>query len=211
HMTSWGLTCSTASSGAEAIERATSQPFDLIVIDWRMPGMTGLEATRKLRTLGVDIPIIALTAHAMAGAREACLDAGCDGYLPKPINFPQLRDIVSDLLGPQDGNVSESLSDESESILNDNSLAPITVRYLTTLAIECKQLRDAADEANWTLIRDIAHRIHGTAGSFTLRVISDLAEQLRRSCDVQSREQAMDIIVAMQQASESALMKISPE
>jgi two-component system, sensor histidine kinase len=85
-----------ARNGHEAVELATAQKFDVILMDVQMPGLDGLQATATLRghDFSTRVPIIALTAHAMAGDRQRCLDAGMDGYLAKPLDLVQLVQTV---------------------------------------------------------------------------------------------------------------------
>ena len=78
--------------------RATSESFDLIFMDIQMPEMNGYEATRALREKQIRVPIIALTAHAMAGDEQKCLEAGCDGYIAKPIRLEQLHEVIAKYL-----------------------------------------------------------------------------------------------------------------
>ncbi|MCG2733981.1 PAS domain S-box protein [Pseudodesulfovibrio aespoeensis] len=88
-----------AESGEEAIEILATAAFDCILMDIQMPGLDGVETTRAIRdTLGLDIPIIALTAHAMEGDRKRFLDAGMQGYVAKPFDLPELQDELERVL-----------------------------------------------------------------------------------------------------------------
>jgi len=80
-------------NGEEAVEKALSGQYDYILMDVRMPVMDGLEASRRIRSAGIETPIIALTAQAMEEDRKACLDAGMNAYLPKPYKLDDLREI----------------------------------------------------------------------------------------------------------------------
>ena len=90
-----------AVDGAEGLEKARSEAPELILMDMSLPVMDGWEATRQLKadeaTRG--IPVVALTAHAMAADREKALDAGCDAYETKPVELPRLLETMEKLLG----------------------------------------------------------------------------------------------------------------
>jgi CheY-like chemotaxis protein len=85
-----------ARNGKQALELAVEEKPDLILMDIQMPGMDGLEATRLIRVRDElkDIPIIALTALAMQGDKERCLQAGMNDYISKPINFKKLLEMI---------------------------------------------------------------------------------------------------------------------
>jgi two-component system cell cycle response regulator DivK len=89
-----------ALDGEQALEMARAEAPDLILMDISLPGLDGWEATRRLKAKPETkaIPIIALTAHAMAGDREKCLEAGCDDYDTKPVEFPRLLGKIEGLL-----------------------------------------------------------------------------------------------------------------
>lgn len=90
----------TAVDGAEGLKAARESPPDLILVDLSLPVMDGLVCTRKIREDPVlrNIPVVAVTAHAMVGDRERALSAGCDGYLSKPFRVAQLRKLVAEFI-----------------------------------------------------------------------------------------------------------------
>lgn len=88
-----GLIATEAADGREALEMLDSHPFDLVLLDMHMPVMDGRETIRRIRESSeswTSIPVIALTADAMAGDREKCLELGMDGYVPKPVDQREL-------------------------------------------------------------------------------------------------------------------------
>jgi len=105
-----GLQVTIAEDGNEAVRTALTHPFDLIFMDIQMPYMNGYEATQALKKAGIRAPIIALTANAMKGDDEKCFAAGCDDYLPKPIDCEDLIRTISSHLAPNDDGLSEEIS-----------------------------------------------------------------------------------------------------
>lgn len=91
-----GITIELAGNGLEALSRLAEHKYDAVLMDVQMPEMDGIETTREIRnTLGFnDIPIIAMTAHAMYGDREKCLAAGMNDYIPKPVDRERLLSIL---------------------------------------------------------------------------------------------------------------------
>lgn len=98
----WGLTVDIANNGSEALEMQTKEPYDLVLMDIRMPVMDGIAATQNIRNLeigkGLHVPIVAFTAAAMAGDRERFLAAGMDDYLAKPVEANDMYSIICKLI-----------------------------------------------------------------------------------------------------------------
>ncbi|HET9948363.1 MAG TPA: response regulator [Longimicrobiales bacterium] len=96
-----GHTVEVAVTGREAVEKVERGDFDLVLMDIQMPEMGGVEATQRIRErearVGGHLPIVAMTAHAMAGDRERFLEAGMDDYVSKPISQERLREVVRNL------------------------------------------------------------------------------------------------------------------
>jgi CheY-like chemotaxis protein len=96
-----GYDVAMALDGLQGVEMAKTGGYDLILMDMSLPGIDGWEATRQLRAAPATtaVPIIALTAHAMAGDRDKAIDAGCNDYDTKPIELDRLLGKMTALLG----------------------------------------------------------------------------------------------------------------
>jgi len=120
-----GHTVKVANSGREAVEALAEQDFDLVLMDVQMPDVDGFEATRQIRSCeaetGRHVPIVAMTAHAMKGDRERCLEAGMDEYIPKPIRLRDLQEKLV-LLFPADHPPDEAASDRPRAAGSDQAL-----------------------------------------------------------------------------------------
>jgi CheY-like chemotaxis protein len=94
-----------ANNGLEAVSAVAQQTFDLVLMDIQMPEMNGFEATEAIRRqeceAGGHLPILALTARALKGDRERCLEAGMDGYVSKPIRQDELYEAIASCCPPR--------------------------------------------------------------------------------------------------------------
>lgn len=95
-LTKAGAQVITAENGLEALEHVARQPFDLVLLDMQMPVLDGYATASTLREWGLDLPIIAMTAHESDGHRMRCLEAGCSGFLCKPLEPEPLLRVVGD-------------------------------------------------------------------------------------------------------------------
>ena len=95
-----------ATDGEEALDIAIRERPDLIIMDIQLPRLSGLEVTQRLRQMSEfnHIPIVAITAYAMKGDEQKFIAAGCDAYLPKPINTRELRKIIAEMLPGREQN-----------------------------------------------------------------------------------------------------------
>lgn len=106
-----GYRADVASNGLEAVQALERQPYDIVLMDVRMPEMDGFEATQAIRAMDGPQPrIIAITAYALEGDREKCIEVGMDDYISKPVKLEELKAILGRNCGasPEIENVSET-------------------------------------------------------------------------------------------------------
>ncbi|GAB6180550.1 hypothetical protein JCM14036_18690 [Desulfotomaculum defluvii] len=148
-------------NGLLALKMLEQQEFDLILMDMQMPIMDGYEATCLIRKQDKykDLPIIALTAHAMKGDYEKCISAGCNGYLAKPVKRDELINTIKQhLFLPEDAGKKARICDKGI-----ESLIPW---YLQDLGEEMEKLRNATEINDFPTLRYIGHGLKGSGGAY---------------------------------------------
>ncbi|KDB04347.1 hypothetical protein U879_07285 [Defluviimonas sp. 20V17] len=134
-----GFTVKTAVNGRKAVDAACAEAFDVIFMDCRMPIMDGYQATAELRKLMASgtlkrAPIIAVTANALKGDRERCLEAGMDGFLTKPLMINDLENTLAELLPPDEGETPDEPARAAIQPITENPMPSQTPRAETPAA-----------------------------------------------------------------------------
>jgi CheY-like chemotaxis protein/HPt (histidine-containing phosphotransfer) domain-containing protein len=200
----FGLRADAVANGAEAVKVLEATPYDLVLMDMRMPVMDGVEATRQIRdprsaVLNHEIPIVALTANAMQSDREACLAAGMNEFLPKPIRKAELRNTLKKWLHagdvaipPTTGRVGPFKTAggtvdifDRAGVLGrmdgDNELAQIVfAAFLEDIPVQIQALKDRVKCGDAASSARLAHSIKGasaTVGGNRIRNVASLMEE----------------------------------
>jgi CheY-like chemotaxis protein/HPt (histidine-containing phosphotransfer) domain-containing protein len=178
--------------GRAAVAALARESFDLVLMDVEMPVMDGLEAMRVLRAGGARLPIVALTAQAMAGDAERCLAAGADAYLAKPFDPRELFAVIDRLAPPPPGTRSLVLTpvaaarprtfDEADllaRVAGDRALLAEVIQLFLAEGPRLRaELAAVVDGADPDPVARIAHRIKGMLASLSARPASALAREL---------------------------------
>ncbi len=181
-----GLQFVVAASGTQALDLLSSDVFDLILMDWQMPEMDGLEATQRIRQLETDarhIPIIALTANANAGFREACLAAGANDYLSKPYSDAALSALLMQWLPHAATAVAApSLLDlpalHARYPGNPKLVHDLETLFVSTTETSLAALKQGIEQAQPERCRKEAHALKGAAASVMAVAIQEGAARI---------------------------------
>ena len=193
-----------AGDGKEAIAALESEPFDLVLMDVQMPEMDGLEATAAIRqkekSNGAHLPIVAMTANAMKGDRERCLEAGMDDYVSKPLRMKELYRVVEGAVGTAVQNkTTESGGQEARNDIIDEAAAlaqvggdSVLLSELVELSLDdnpklLEDIRRAVASGDGIALERVAHALKGSVANFGASAVLETAlklETMGRSGDL---------------------------
>jgi signal transduction histidine kinase/CheY-like chemotaxis protein/HPt (histidine-containing phosphotransfer) domain-containing protein len=179
-MKSWGIDYVLVNNGKEVVEELKKRPYSIILMDIQMPGMDGYKATEIIRNeLKLSIPVIAMTAHAMSGEREKCLQLGMNDYVSKPIketvlynmigrhaqNLPENNNEKESDASPQDNQHLISLDYLNQLSGGDKEFEKqILEQFLVQMPEELQELETAVENKEYETIKRTAHSLKSTVG-----------------------------------------------
>ena len=216
-----GLRVDIANTGPEALERINAAAYDLIFMDVQLPGMSGLEATARIRKIDrlTDIPIVAMTAHDTASTKKECLAAGMNDFIAKPLDVELLMSVLVKWLAPRPGRNEMNVDPPGQSPEeadpgfdvpqslpgihfekglerlqgNKRLYLNLLTSFVDHYVPAAGEIAKAIGEKNYRIVADQAHTIKGAAANLSLSDVADRAKQLEHAVRSGSPE---DIICA---------------
>lgn len=199
-----GITTVVVENGRLAVDAASNQPFDLILMDMDMPVMDGTTAIRTLRAQGYGKPIVSLTANATQEDRERCYAAGANDFITKPINVSVFQDILNTYLKVRESNnlehnlLSQQINGEVPAAHNHvavgrpdtnyhDEFLEIIQGFLANLPTVIADINKSYDKKDWQLLRQQTHRLKGTGGALGFPELTVAAQKLLESAKSQNQ------------------------
>jgi CheY-like chemotaxis protein/HPt (histidine-containing phosphotransfer) domain-containing protein len=204
-----GARVETAENGQRALDRALHEEFDLILMDMQMPILDGYTATAELRKSGLTIPIIALTANAMKWDEARCLEAGCSGYLSKPVDQELLLITVAAALetlsaaklsaAPPPPATRSAPPPRGEALVSelptdDPDFRAVVEEFVTRLHERLSAMRRGLAAGDLASLAQLAHWLKGTGGTAGFPAFTEPAGQLERVSRQGDSVQAAELI-----------------
>ena len=179
-------------NGALALEEITKNEFDLVLMDAQMPVMDGYTATKKIRELGITIPIVALTANAMKADVEKAYSFGCSDFLGKPFTRKQFFSKLANILKTTSNsvNTSQTFSENGTITLikEDPEMLELILQVISNLPSRADEISNAIKDSNWEEIARLAHTLRGISANLGFMSLSKTAGIIEKSAQTEDKQ-----------------------
>ncbi len=227
-----GYRADAVANGLETLKALESLPYDLVLMDCQMPEMDGYETTRRIRqpdsrVRNPAVPIIAMTANAMRGDRDKCIEAGMDDYIAKPVDPPTLSEVIVKWIGatpalPEDEAADTPPDDRDEPTFNKNRLAEqlmgdddliheIIHAFLDDVPNQINVLKKSLVEADAATARRHAHSIKGAAGTVGAVALQSVAFGIEQAAQDANLGSAYDLFPSLEKAFDDLATRLARE
>lgn len=194
-LTKAGILVDIVDNGTEAVEKALTNDYDIILMDMQMPGMGGIEATELLRDTGYSDPILALTANATTEIKQQCQDSGFDDFLSKPIEVEKFFKVLSKYL-------KASPSINTPPSINGPEFKNILKQFTEDLPNTLHLMTQAFEQQDWETLKSHAHQLKGVAGGFGYIELGKTAAIIQDEIELKKINRIPQLLKKLQQDSE---------
>jgi PAS domain S-box-containing protein len=208
-----------AENGEEAVAAVQANDYDIVLMDVQMPVLDGIQATSRIRALPPPkcaVPIIAVTAHAMAGAREQYLSSGMDGYLSKPLDLDALLDTLAGYAGTdapapaaeREADLDSEVLAALERHLPRDRIAELLEMFTEQIDANLTAIESAVAAGDLVAVRREAHTLAGCSGNVGAARLSRLARELSEAGRTGEAARVDDLSVAVTAAAAAAVVAV---
>ncbi len=208
-----GYRVDAVADGYQAVDAVCSLPYDVVLMDVSMPGMDGLEATQAIRALEGperETPIIAMTAHAMEGDRDRCIEAGMNDYIAKPVRPAELLRAIARVVGKDGAEGTKGTSGEAAGSSGDmldaatleqlekdagcETVAELVGVFLDESETRAERMLACVERLDITTLGEEAHALKSSSGTFGARRLQHIAAEIERACALGAEERAIELV-----------------
>jgi PAS domain S-box-containing protein len=208
----FGAKITQAFNGLEAVEQLKKSTFDIVLMDVQMPVMDGIEATKVIReTISKDLPIIALTAFAIKGDNQKCLDAGMNDYLSKPFEESQLLNIVSRWVGktiPKKVKIEEVITIKTNDMPlydltqlntlargNKEFIGKMIALFIEQVPASVKEIQEAYEQKDFEKVKKTAHRIKPSIDTMGIESLKEEIREIEQSAEAYQTSPQLELLI----------------
>jgi PAS domain S-box-containing protein len=239
-----GFIVDVTADGIEAVSAFNKKRYDMVFLDCQMPGLDGFEACKIIKEIqqrrGLNVPVIAVTANAVTGSREECLDRGMDDYLSKPIDPTAMSKLVARWLGVSDVKITIMPSQESTSTsttnepqkelsgcsvsrgsvidlkklrnqLDGREIEKTLLHFRTRCHKDMSEINSLAEQSNLNLLKAKVHSFKRACATISAQSLVDDCEAIEAACDKQANQAIKKNLVDLRQHLKCTLSEIERE